>query len=629
MPRANLFPFRLILPLVALLVTLPLLLHGPSCGHDFGFHLQNWIEAAGQLRHGHYPRWATTPAWNAGEPRFLFYPPLSWLLGALLTTLLPVSAAPIAYVYLTLTAAAFTMHRLAREFAGPSAALLAAALYTGNVYMLFNAFERSAFAELLASAWIPLLLLAVLRARPTIPGIAIPFALLWLTNAPAAVMGSYTFALLAGVRVLTATLSSRPEPERSGDAAEKTASRTLNTSPFSSIPYPLSPVFIAGTALGLALPAFYLIPAAIERKYVQVAMAVIPNMRYQDNFLFTRTADQAHNDVNTTASYLTLGLFLVMAAALIAAFLASRRDRKPGGSVPASTSRLNGELPGPTNHLLVALTVLATLLIVLLLPISTPVWAHLPELAFLQFPWRLDTIAAPMTALALALFFTCLPWTLNPKPWTLSLAFLLPLAFSFAGYNLYAQGCDVYADPAAVLDFFHTHHGVNGTDEYTPNHADNDVLRTDNPAYWLAPPNAPNTPAPNTTPTPIELNPAANTDDYVPPADQTISTPAPQHLVLHLDHPAILILHLRDYPNWQVTAGCPSCLFFKTFPHIQREDGLIAIPLADAGDYKIDICWHTTWDQTLGLFLSTLALLTLVFLKARSMKRNATTQTSS
>jgi hypothetical protein len=603
MPRANLFTFRLILPLVALLVILPLLLHGPSCGHDFGFHLQNWIEAATQLRHGHYPRWATTPAWNAGEPRFLFYPPLSWLLGALLTTLLPITAAPIAYVYLTLTVAAFTMHRLAREFAGPSAALLAAALYTGNVYMLFNAFERSAFAELLASAWIPLLLLAVLRARPTIDGVAIPFALLWLTNAPAAVMGSYTFALLAGIRVLTVAVSSRPAA-----GAERPASRTartLNVARFSS-------VFTAGAALGLALPAFYLIPAAIERKYVQVAMAVIPNMRYQD----------------TTASYLTLGLFLVMAAALIAAFLASRRDRKPGGPVPTSPLELSGEAQGPTNHLLLALTVLATLVIVLLLPISTPVWAHLPELAFLQFPWRLDTIAAPVTALALALFVTRLPWTLNPKPWTLSLALLLPLAFTFAGYNLYAQGCELYADPAAVLDFFHTHHGVNGTDEYTPNHADNDVLRTDDPAYWLAPSNAPNTPAPHTTPTPIELNPAANTDDYVPPAGQTISTPAPQHLALHLDHPAILVLHLRDYPNWQVTAGCPSCRFFNTFPHLQREDGLIAIALADAGDYKIDIRWHTTWDQALGLVLSMLALLTLVLLQARSPKLKPVPQTS-
>jgi len=36
-----------------------------------------------------------------------------------------------------------------------------------NPYMLFTAYERTAYAELLAAAWIPLLLLAVLRERVT------------------------------------------------------------------------------------------------------------------------------------------------------------------------------------------------------------------------------------------------------------------------------------------------------------------------------------------------------------------------------------------------------------------------------------------------------------------------------
>src|SRR5580698_6177125 len=90
----------------ALLATLPLILHGCSCGHDFDFHLQSWLDAAQQFRHGTlYPRWAFTPAFNAGEPRFLFYPPLSWMLGALLTFLVPIAALPALYTFLALTAA--------------------------------------------------------------------------------------------------------------------------------------------------------------------------------------------------------------------------------------------------------------------------------------------------------------------------------------------------------------------------------------------------------------------------------------------------------------------------------------------------------------------------------------------
>ena len=62
-----------LIPVVAFLAILPLLLQGPSCGHDFDFHLLSWLEAATQLAHGGYPHWAYTPAYNAGEPRFLFY----------------------------------------------------------------------------------------------------------------------------------------------------------------------------------------------------------------------------------------------------------------------------------------------------------------------------------------------------------------------------------------------------------------------------------------------------------------------------------------------------------------------------------------------------------------------------
>ncbi len=69
--------------------------------------------------------------------------------------------------------------------------------------MLFTAYERTAYAELLAAVWIPLLLHAILREEVTIPRIAIPIALLWLTNAPAAVMSCYALALLAVVRIAT------------------------------------------------------------------------------------------------------------------------------------------------------------------------------------------------------------------------------------------------------------------------------------------------------------------------------------------------------------------------------------------------------------------------------------------
>jgi hypothetical protein len=557
-----------ILPLAALLAIFPLILHG-SCGQDLAFHVQSWLDAAQQLRHGHYPHWDFTAAWNAGEPRFLFYPPLSWLLGAILTLIFPVAAAPTIFIFIALLASGFTFYQLARYFVSPNAALVASALYLANPYMLFNAFERSALAELLAAAWIPLLLLAVLRARPTIRGVAIPLALLWLTNAPAAVIGSYTLALLATLRVFHAL-------------------RARNQQGIS-----LALTYISGTILGLALPAFYLVPAAYERRFIQVAMAVIPNMRYQDNFLFTRTADAAHNLVNHTASTLALTLLILTAAAVLALLL--------------RTSRTSSTLLVPTLALLTALIAF------LLTPISALIWQHLPELAFLQFPWRLLTLLAPILAFATALLLFRLK--LSTKQ-AIVIALLLPLVLGLCTFHLFAQACDPTDNPATIAKSFATHHGFAPTDEYTPSSADNDVLRSDDPGYWLTPSTDPNTPAPNTVPTAAELNPHIDTDDTPIPLAQTISTPAPQHLTFNLAQPETLILNLRAYPSWHISRT------IQLPPSAQdRNDGLLAIALP-AGPSTLDIVWHNTLDQQLGLAISALALIVLA-LNSRRPRRTA------
>ena len=115
---------------------------------------------------------------------------------------LPWGVVPVVFTWVALTAAGLGMYRLGRLVAGEGAALLAALVYVANPYMLFTAYERTAYAELLAAAWIPLLLAAALRARVRVVEVAAAVALLWLTNAPAAVMGCYALALVGVVRVV-------------------------------------------------------------------------------------------------------------------------------------------------------------------------------------------------------------------------------------------------------------------------------------------------------------------------------------------------------------------------------------------------------------------------------------------
>jgi hypothetical protein len=638
----------LLIPFAVLLVLHPLFIHGPSCGQDLAFHLQSWLDAAAQLRRGTlYPHWDITAAWNAGEPRFLFYPPLSWMLGAVLTLVFPPALCPTIFIAIALLLAGFTFHKLASEFVSPNAALLASTLYLANPYMLFTAFERSALAELLAAAWIPLLLLALLRPAPTdlpsslrtIRGIAIPLALLWLTNAPAAVIGSYTLALLATLRILISFATKYRQPERSAakskDPAELSQPQTFRASrPEIPPPFHLALTYLAGTLLGLTLPAIYLLPAAYERRYVQTAMALLPNMRYQDNFLFTHTPDPAHNAVNQTISLLALTLLLTAVAALTALFLTRKNfPRKTSVMLSERSESKDPEELSPAHtpatfsidraiaaHLPYTLAMLTFLIAILLTPLSAPIWQHLPNLAYLQFPWRLLILLTPILALSIALLLDTrnhlsaplIPWLHRGRSGlATTLTLLLPLLLAIPGYRFYHQPPDPTDDPTHLAQLFSTHHGFPPTDEYTPSTADNDSLRSNNPAYWLA--THPNDPAPNTTPTAVELNPSLDTDDTPIPETQTLSTPAPRHLVVKTMGPRYLILNLRDYPNWEITEADSPATELHHPNHIPRPDGLIAFALDHVDDYTIDITWHRTPEQTLGLLLTLISLIALAF----------------
>ncbi|QNI37884.1 hypothetical protein [Edaphobacter albus] len=545
----------LFLPLAALIAIAPLLVHGCSCGHDFDFHIINWFEAAHQFAHGNFfPHWAATPAWNAGEPRFVFYPPLSWWIGSLLGLILPWTWTPIAYTWLALTGAGLTLYYTARSFVSPNAALIAATIYLTNPYTLYTAFERSAYAELLAAAWMPLALYAVLKKRVTIPGVAIPVALLWLTNAPAAVMGSYAMALLIFIRILMAVTP----------VGKSTISENCNES--SSPPGSLALNSALGALLGLGLASFYLIPAAWERRFVQINFAILPGLRPWDNFLFQHTADPEHDKVLFTASIVAVVLIALTALAFLWSYRVSTKS-------PNSSS---------LRRLRFTFLLLALVISFMLTPWSIPLWRYLPELRFLQFPWRLLAVLACIFGFTVA---TALPRI----PRRASLCVILSaILLALPSYHFFHQYC--YPEdtiPERLAIFRSSNPGTDPTDEYTPTTADNDSLNQGNPGYWLAP------------------SPSASAPDSATPA------PAPHSLELSPTTPAALILNLRNYPAWRITRNGT---VITTLLH--RKDGLIAIPLP-AGPSRIEITYATLPDQWLGNLFSGLSLAALILLFRR------------
>ncbi len=544
--------YLLLIPVGALLAILPLVLKGSSCGHDFGFHMINWLAVGSQWKQGVLlPHWEFTAAWNSGEPRFVFYPPLSWTIGALAGFVLPWAAVPNTFIWLTLTACGFTMYRLARTWTNEGNALIAACFYMVHPYMLFTFFERSAFAELLAAAWIPLLLLALLRPRLTIPGVALPVALLWLTNDPAAVMGCYLLALLGVLRVAWMYSNSKCLRDTLGEAAR----------------------IALGTCIGLALAGFYLVPAIVEQRWVRVTMAAVKGTRIQDNFLFGQLDGPSHKAILRTASLCSVTLLILMAIFAVVAIYGNAE--KPG----------NPELRY-RRFLIFALSAAALVIGFMLTKPSAFLWRHIPDLKFLQFPWRFNAILGGVAAALLALALDRIRMRFTAA---LVIALAIPLLLSIGGNSLFRQVCNMENGvPNLVASFYRA--DVYYSDEYTPAGSDQQAIGHHNPNAWIA--EAPNGQPQNLQPT-----------NSVALADRL-------HFQVSIPSPAFLVVNVRDYPAWRVAVnGIPQT------GRLHRPDGLIVVPVS-AGKSKIDISYAVGVDEVLG-WVSTLLALAILFAISR------------
>jgi hypothetical protein len=547
--RSAVNPGGLLIAGTALLAVGTLIVRGNSCGHDFDFHLLSWMEVARAWHAGLvYPHWVEDANYGAGEPRLIFYPPVSWLLGGLFGSIFGWHAAPVLFVLLALSAAGSSMYLLAREWAPPGAATFAACVYVVNPYAMFVAYERSALGELLAGAWLPLMVLFALRTRSSVVPLGLSVAALWLTNSPAAVMGSYLLALLAlGMWI-----------------AERTPWPALRAA--------------GGMALGLGLSAFYIVPAAYEQRWVQIGRAIMPGMRVEDSFLFGHTANDFHNQVLRTASWIFIAELVVGG---IAAYLAWRK-RADGGAR-------------------VVLTASLPMLLLLQLPVSDVLWKHTPHLKFLQFPWRW---ILPLSVVTCLLGAMALGTSGRHRARTRLLSFAMILALAIGGGWLFFQPCDDEDAVGAQVAAFGLGQGTQGTDEYTPVGADNASIQQHLPVVRVL-----RAAQDDTADSTAGDNPEWRAGDPGTIAAKVATKPwNAEHWVVSLSTPesGYAVLRLMDYPSWRVSVDGGQIVSRPL-----REDGLMAVPVTP-GRHTIEVQWTATRDVVAGRVLSGLSLLGLV-----------------
>ncbi len=526
----SIFPLPLLIVMAtAFLVILPFFFLGNPSGHDFEFHVNSWMEVLGQWRQGIvYPRWAALAQYGYGEARFIFYPPASWMLGAALGALLPWKAVPAAYVWLALTLSGCSMFLLARRWLGYRDAIFAAALYAANPYYIVIVYWRSAFAELLAGALLPLLLLYVLRLEEertrAVVALGLIVAAAWLTNIPAAVMVNYSLVLLI---VILAILECSPRALFSGALA---------------------------VLLGAALAAFFLLPAAYEQRWVNIAEVLSPGVRPQDNFLFVHIDDVDHNRFNSLVSLVASAEMILLG---LAAFF-SRRWKRP--------------------QALIWWTLLGWAIAATLLNFSFTMflWQHLPELRYLQLPWR--------WLLCLNVAFVLLV-TMASRRWVVRalICVAMLVVLGFVWHRVQAPWWEKTEDFGQMLNSQQSGSGYEGTDEYVPAGADPYEVKQD--ASLVA------------------FDDGSH-DQLERLQIQRWSAESKQ-FTIEVVQSGHLVLRLFNYPAWGVAVNG-----YEVATSTRDITGQMLIPI-QAGENRVEIAFTRTWDRTLGAIISGATVLLL------------------
>jgi hypothetical protein len=545
----------------ALAIISPFFWKGNASGHDFSFHVASWMDAAAQWRDGILlPRWTDGANHGFGEPRFIFYPPISWMFGAALGLVVRWIFVPAVFIVLTQTLAGLCAFALGQHVFPPRGALVCAVCYAANPYALLIVYIRSDFAELLALAFFPLLFLAAaevagLLESPTrsaprsIIFLAITFAVVWLANAPAGVVASYSLAFLFA---WTAMTQKSWRPLLHGAAA---------------------------LALGFGVAAFYLVPAAYEQSWVNISLALASGLQPSQNFLYAVIADGEHNAFNRIASHAAV---LMMVLTAVFAALSFPRDRSTAGPLPKS--------------LWSALLALSLMAAFLMTRVSNIFWIVLPKLRFVQFPWRWMSILAIPCACFIS--GAIVHQRMRGYRAASTIVALLAILACTATYMVRRTWWDS-EDVPVLLAALQNDQGFEGVDEYDPQGDDHSLLpeKSEKVTVTRATPEAE-----------AEMGAALASD-----ADVTVKswTAERKEIRVTTREPSLLKLRLLDYPAWRVQVNGTAVV-----PEQTGETAQITLPLA-AGSSDVVASFIRTPDRTIGAAISAASVLIALLLFTR------------
>jgi len=367
-------------PYVWLVIAFSLFAVLPLAGPDYFFDAHDaphtvffLTEFDAAIRDGvWYPGWATDQALGYGYPTFVFYPPLAYYLAEGFHLLGAGQVAAVKWTWALVTVGAgLAMYAYARHVMGRRRGLLAAVVYVFVPYHLADIYVRAALAEYSAFVWMPLALLAFHRLaggvsarRVGLAGLA--FGALWLTHNVTGLAFTPFLAAYVLFRLLVESRSRRP----TGQGWRYLLARAAAA--------------LGAALLGLGIAAALLLPNLLERAYINQEQWVRASYDYALHFVYPFQFLSPFWGYGAAGPGPVDGMsFQLGAVPLILAAVAT----------VGAWRRLAGE-----RAVLLFYALSTVLLILLMLPLSAPLWELLPIAALVQFPWRL----LALTALTLA-----------------------------------------------------------------------------------------------------------------------------------------------------------------------------------------------------------------------------------
>lgn len=528
--------------------------------HDF-VHGARIVEVWRGWSNGHWPvRWSEYFGYGYGMPLFEFYAPLPYYFGAIwyglgVDLVISVKLVMIMASLIAVTGAYF----VGKKWGGDWGGVVTAALFTLAPYRAVNIFIRGAVSEVWAMAFFPWITLGILLVIKRSK-----YGWLVLTLSLVGMMLSHNLSSLLFLPISMVFAGCMMVLQHQVRQMRVWVE-----------------LFLA-YALSVALAAFYLFPAFIEKDLTQLSLIVGGYFDYRLHFVYIRQLLTPYwgyggsgwgpdDGISFFVGWAFLVGLVMMTAVLIWSWFKKRRQSVGTISLALLCLALGGGA------------------LVMTLGKTAWLWEHVPLLSFVQFPWRWLSAASWWFAMGIGLGVTLLPAKMRGAVSVLLICVAVLTQARYFQPEKYIEPTALYYDePARIVT-----HMSDILMDYVPATFD----------YRWA-----------------EQNPLLPGELLVEPAglQETIleiDSPHLRQFSATVSEPTEVVLGIADFPEWHVRANGEEIATSRT------ERGLISFQLPE-GTSLIEVSWVGTLLRRVSDLVSGLAWVGLIFVLGRYLLSN-------